>query len=937
MRCHRAVYLFSNPNLQNMSTIHRKRFSRPWLKTGWLLTAYRSQVQNGFSVLNRTIQQVGTRHLHRASPGNVLTLASLRLCVRFCFGFASLGFLLAAATLQAQVPNPVCYLPFDEGTGTIAHDAAGTNNATLLGGAGWTTGIVGPYALSLPGTSGSYADIPVDVVSTTQSFTVCAWVNLNSISGFETFVSQDSGYQSAFFLQKRGDSNTLTFTMPTNGATGPGTAVFADSGITPATGTWYHVAGVYDASAQSLSVYVNGVLCGQTFAASPSPANGHTGIGHGQYNNGYVDWVNGAIDDVRFYSSALTAADILAIARIGNPNLPGPQPLQPANLSVDATQPTLAVNPLFYGLMIEEINHALDGGLYGELIQNRVFKNDPNIPVDWSLVQGTGASGSIALDFTQPVVGTQLSTSLKVSSTNTGARVGAANAGYWGIPVTPGTTYTTSFWAKGAPGFTGPLTVDIESTDGSTIYAQAQIPALTDKWKKYSVKLKTALVGTTSDAQYVISTTAQGTFWITQTSMFKPTFNNRPNGNRIDLMQTLAAMKPAHLRLPGGNYLEGNTIATRFEWTNTIGPIEQRPGHPSPWGYFSDDGLGLLEYLEWCEDLNMQPVLAVYAGYSLDGEFVAPGEALAPYVQDALNEIQYATGGPNTYWGAQRVADGHPQPFRFQYVEIGNEDFFDRSGSYDGRFAQFYDAIKAAYPQLQVIATTSVTSRTPDVIDEHYYESPTAFENDVHHYDSYSRSGPKIFVGEWASQEGSPTPDLHAAIGDAAWLTGLERNSDIVIMESYAPLFVNTNPGAYQWATNLIGYDALQSYGSPAYYVQVMFANNHGDVALPVTLNSSGGSRVYASVTRNSKTGAVYIKVVNAAFDPQQVNFTLTGFGNVGSNGTSVLLTGNPAATNAPGQAQALPVTVPLHGLGANFSETFPPYSVTVLQLPIKK
>ena len=917
MRCHNPRLLVLNPNLQNMSTIQKKNVSRQWLDSRWLLTGCPRPIQNRFSVLTRIPQKLFDR--------------------QFRFGLASLLCLFFAGMLRAQVPNPVSYLTFDEGSGNIAHDSAGTHNATLMGGAGWATGLVGPFALSLPGTSGSYADIPADVVDTTQSFTVCAWINFNSVAGFETFVSEDSGFQSAFFLQKRADTNTFCFTMPTNGASGPGTAVFADSGITPVGGPWYHVAGVYDASSQSLSVYVNGVLAGQTFAASPSPANGHTGIGHGQYNNGYVDWVNGAIDDVRFYSGALSAADILAIARIGNPGLPGPQPLQPASLTVDGTQPGVAVNPLFYGLMIEEINHALDGGLYGELIQNRVLKDDPNTPVAWSVLQGNGGAGSIALDFTQPVVGTELSTSLKVISTSKGARVGAANSGYWGIPITPETNYTTTVWAKGAPGFTGPLTVDIESSDGSTIYAQAQLPALTSNWQKYSVKLRTGLLAATSDAQYVISTTGQGTFWITQASLFRPTFNNRANGNRVDLMQTLAAMKPAHLRLPGGNYLEGNTIDTRFEWTDTIGPIEQRPGHPSPWGYFSDDGLGLLEYLEWCEDLNMQPVLAVYAGYSLDGEFVSPGEALAPYVQDAVNEIEYATGATNTYWGKRRAADGHPAPFPLQYVEIGNEDFFDRSGSYDGRFAQFYDAIKSAYPQLQVIATTGVSSRNPDVVDEHYYESPVGFENDVHHYDGYSRSGPKIFVGEWASQEGSPTPDLHAAIGDAAWLTGLERNSDIVIMESYAPLFVNTNPGASQWATNLIGYNALQSYGSPAYYVQVMFANHHGDVALPVALTSTGGSRVYASVTRSSKTGELYIKVVNAAFEPQQVNFSLTGLGNIAAKGNSVLLTGNPAATNAPGQAQALPVTVPLNKLGANFSETFPPYSVTVLQIPIQK
>lgn len=861
---------------------------------------------------------------HKIS-GRLLRLGSLAFAIALMTG-----------TLRAQLPNPVCYIPFDEGTGTIAHDVAGTHNATLMGGAGWTTGIVGAYALSLPGTVNSYADIPSDVVDTTQSFTVCAWVNLNTTAGYQTFVSEDSGYQSAFFLQKRADSGTFTFTMPIGGATGPGTALYADSGIAPATGTWYHVAGVYDATAQSLSVYVNGVLAGQAFSVAPSPANGHTGIGHSQYANGYVDWVNGAIDDVRFYSSALSAADILAIARIGNPNLPGPQPLQPASLSIDATQPGLTVNPLFYGLMIEEINHALDGGLYGELIQNRVLKNDPTTPVDWSVVQDGGGTGSIALDFTQPVVGTELSTSLQVNVTSSGNKVGAANSGYWGIPVTPGTTYTGSVWVKGSVGFTGPLTVDLESTDGSIIYAQTTIPKITANWKKYPVTLKTSLVPTTSDVQYVISTTAQGTFWITQASLFKPTYDNTPNGNRVDLMETLAAMKPAHLRLPGGNYLEGNTIATRFEWSQTIGPIEQRPGHPSPWGYFSDDGEGLLEYLEWCEDLQMQPVLAVYAGYSLDGEHVNPGSDLAPYVQDALNEIQYVIGGTNTTWGAQRAADGHPKPFPLQYVEIGNEDFFDASGSYNGRFAQFYDAIKAVYPNLQVIATTTVSSRTPDVVDEHYYESPVAFENDVHHYDSYSRSGPKIFVGEWASQEGTPTPNLHAAIGDAAWLTGLERNSDIVIMESYAPLFVNINPGASQWATNLIGYNALQSYGSPSYQVQAMFANYHGNVALPVTVTTGPGSRCYASVTRNSKNGTLYIKVVNASFDSQQVNFTLTGFNSINSNGTAILLTGNPSATNAPGTAQALPQTTKLNKLGANFSQTFPAYSVTVLEIPTK-
>jgi alpha-L-arabinofuranosidase len=207
-------------------------------------------------------------------------------------------------------------------------------------------------------------------------------------------------------------------------------------------------------------------------------------------------------------------------------------------------------------------------------------------------------------------------------------------------------------------------------------------------------------------------------------------------------------------------------------------------------------------------------------------------------VEEALEEIEYVTGDTSTKWGAVRAKNGHPAPFPLTYVEIGNEDQFDRSRSYNGRFGQFYDAIKAKYPSLQLIATMPVTSRTPDVVDDHYYRSARQMEAD-HHYDNHSRKGPKIFVGEWATTEGSPTPTLNAALGDAAWLIDLERNSDLIVMESYAPLFVNVNPGARQWATDLIGYDALHSFGSPSYYVQAMFANNHGERVLPVEIGAA--------------------------------------------------------------------------------------------------
>jgi hypothetical protein len=336
-------------------------------------------------------------------------------------------FLLLTNTVavRAQTPTPAAYLTFDEGSGTVGHDTSGNNNdATLLGGAGWTTGLVGPAALNLTGAAGAYADIPRDVVDTTKSFTVAAWVKLNSLGGFQTFVSEDSGFQATFFLQKRGDTNTFTFTQPFGAAGGPGVAVYPDSGMTPTVGTWYHVTGVYDATQRSASIYVNGVLAGQVYSVSPSPANGHTGIGNGQYNNSYVDWVNGSIDDVRLYQAALTPDQILAIARIGDPSLPGPQPVQPATLDVDGFHPGAHINPKFYGLMTEEINHSYDGGIYGELVQNRVLKDDPSTPVHWTLVQENGGVGSITLDTTQPVSGTALTNSLRVDVSKGTGRCG---------------------------------------------------------------------------------------------------------------------------------------------------------------------------------------------------------------------------------------------------------------------------------------------------------------------------------------------------------------------------------------------------------------------------------------------------------------------------------------------------------------------------------
>jgi alpha-L-arabinofuranosidase len=295
-----------------------------------------------------------------------------------------------------------------------------------------------------------------------------------------------------------------------------------------------------------------------------------------------------------------------------------------------------------------------------------------------------------------------------------------------------------------------------------------------------------------------------------------------------------------------------------------IGPADQRPGHMGCWSYRSSDGFGLPQYLLWCKQLNAEPVLAVFAGYTLNHDHVNAGEKLQPYVDEALEEIEYVSGAANSTWGKHRAEDGFSEPFALHYVEVGNEDWFDRSGSYDGRFTQFFDAIKKKYPQLKIIATAPVRTRTPDLYDDHYYFSAHVMSTDWRHYDAAAESrrenfngghhngsfqrdekSPQIFVGEWATQEGRPTPDLNAGLADAAWLMGMERNADIIPIQCYAPLLVNVNPEdpdkgypkGWQWPTNLIGYDALSSFGSPSYYALALFGQNKGDTVLPVTMS----------------------------------------------------------------------------------------------------
>jgi alpha-N-arabinofuranosidase len=625
--------------------------------------------------------------------------------------------------------------------------------------------------------------------------------------------------------------------------------------------------------------------------------------------------------------------------------------------------------------MTEEINYSYEGGLYGELIRNRAFKANPTNAVFWKTV----GAGKISLAAATPLNDAlNVSLQLDAGAASNNSPAGFANGGYWGIPVKPKTKYHVSFFAKAAAGFTGPLAVSLESVDGKTVLAAEKISGLTGDWKKFDLDLKSRNLPATKDTVFKITTAAPGTIWFQNVSLFPPTYKDRVNGNRPDISKLLADMNPKFLRFPGGNYVEGDNFKERFDWKKTIGPVEQRAGHRSCWGYWSTDGFGLPEFLGWCQDLNMEPVLAVFAGYTLKHDHVSAGPELEPYVQEALEEIEYVTGDATTKWGAQRIKDGYPNPFPLHYVEIGNEDWFDRSGSYDGRFAQFYDAIKAKYPQLKIIATVGyehaaadrVHSRTPDLVDEHYYKSEQEMEAQANVYDKRDRSNPtKIFVGEWATRVGAPTPNMAGALGDAAWMCGMERNADLVTMHCYAPLFVNVSDvnnssravRSMQWPSDLIGYDALTSYGSPSYYVQKMFSTRHGDNILataaqavpskiwwPPARRRNGVEQprppaqeipeFFYDATRDGATGKIFVKLVNSQATEQSVKIEISGVNTIARKGkVTVLKADKLDDTNSIKEpAKITPKTTPVSGFGKNFTTTLPPFSVTVLELSAK-
>ena len=517
---------------------------------------------------------------------------------------------------------------------------------------------------------------------------------------------------------------------------------------------------------------------------------------------------------------------------------------EPGRLTVEVDKPGVKIAPTLWGIFYEEINCSGDGGLYAELIRNRNFE-EKDKPDHWTLLCTGTSKAEMGIDTAQPLSEkNRKCLRLRVTEAGDGL-VGVANGGWWGIWVQDGARYDLSFYARGSEGLTGPLTVTLESAAGN-VYAEEKVEGLTAEWKKHTLTLKPK--GTDPKARLVISVKQAGTLWLDVVSLC-PKETWKGHGLRPDLAEMLNGLKPSFVRFPGGCWVEGDKMEFASRWKRTIGDIGDRWVQWNIWNFFATNGLGFHEYLVMCEDLGAEPLFVINCGMSHKEN--VPLDKMPEFVQDALDAIEYANGPETSTWGSVRAKAGHPKPFNMKYMEIGNEN---GGPAYFERYALFSDAIKAKYPDFHLIANVwgGIPGNRPiEIVDEHYYSSPEFFMQNARKYDKYKRDGYKVYIGEYAVTQGAGLGNLRGALGEAAFMTGMERNSDVVIMGSYAPLFCNANNK--RWPINLINFDSSRVFGIPSYYVQKLFSENRGDVVLPVTVEP----QAVAAEPENSLHGAV--------------------------------------------------------------------------------
>ena len=504
------------------------------------------------------------------------------------------------------------------------------------------------------------------------------------------------------------------------------------------------------------------------------------------------------------------------------------------------THSTKTVSPDLYGIFFEDINNAADGGIYAELIRNRSFEDDNKDIPTWSV---RGASHKLV---TKGLLNKVQGHALELTFTGKQLQT-LTNDGFWGINAVQGRPYKLSLWIKGK--YNGTVKAQLVSADGKTVLAETPVNGkVTGKWQKLTAEMKSA--GNDSKAKFQLVFNGKGTVTLDVVSLFPPTFKNRPNGLRPDLAEMLYNLHPKFVRFPGGCFVEGQeSPANAFHWEKTIGPIEEREGHKNVnWGYRTTDGIGFDEYLQMAEDFGAKPLYVVNVGLWHGGK--TPVDSLQPWIDETLNALEYANGDVTTKYGALRAKNGHPAPYNIEYLEIGNEnnqpDPALQSDHYYERFKKFKDAILAKYPKMHLIGNVVAwgddnpkwgSEEPVELLDEHYYRNPSWFTNAFHKYDSYERGKHGIYVGEYAVTQGfGNMGSLEAALGEGVYMMGMENNSDVVKMASYAPIFANLNRRV--WAPDMIQFVSDRVFGTPSYYVQNVMFNNIGDKVLNVTVDN---------------------------------------------------------------------------------------------------
>lgn len=556
--------------------------------------------------------------------------------------------------------------------------------------------------------------------------------------------------------------------------------------------------------------------------------------------------------------------------------------------TVDVSKVGSEIQPDMYGVFFEDINFGADGGLYAELIKNRSFEFDQPFT-------GWTPFGDVKVLNEDPCFDRNPNY-VRLNEKGLRRGTGLENVGFTGIGFKQNDTYRLSFYARSLDGTDKKFRIELISDND--IIGRGNLLVSGSGWKKYECTVKAGETALKGKIRLVLETA--GEVDLDHISLFpNETWKNRENGLRKDLVEALYDLNPGVFRFPGGCIIEGNTLETRYQWKNSVGPVENRPLNENRWNYtfkhrffpdyYQSYGLGFYEFFLLSEDLGAEPLPVVSCGLACQyesTECVAVGD-LQPYIDDAVDLIEFANGPADSKWGKVRAEMGHPEPFHLKYIAIGNEQWGE---GYVERLIPFMEAIQKKYPEIKIIGTAGpapdgenfdylwpkMKELKVDLVDEHYYRSPEWFLENAERYDSYDRNGPKVFAGEYAAHPKSRDNNVAGAIAEAAFMTGLERNADVVHLATYAPLFAHFD--AWQWKPDMIWFDNLNVVRTPNYYVQQMYAQNVGTNVLSITQGGniiSGQDQLYASACIDKNTSEIIVKVVNASSEIQDITISL--------------------------------------------------------------